>query len=126
MQIEISASYMITASVLKELKKTVIRLERNDANMVIWICCVRPEDKISVEIRIRPQFITMREYLQKRKLIWLGNLERFEENSWPCKCWKFQVGGSLARRWQSSETKSGRMKSQQLARQKTQMCESHL
>ena len=30
-------------------KQDVIRLERNDARKVRWICIVRPEDRISTE-----------------------------------------------------------------------------
>ena len=49
----------------------MIRLERNDARMVLRICNVRPEERISAEeLRISMKLNSMREYLQDRRLQW--------------------------------------------------------
>ena len=48
----------------------MIRLERNDARMVLRICNVRPEERVSAELRISMKLNSMREYLQDRRLQW--------------------------------------------------------
>ena len=50
-------------------EEDVIRLERNVARMVIWMCSVRTEDTISTEeFKTRQKFNSMRKYLQDRRL----------------------------------------------------------
>ena len=50
-------------------QENVIRLERNDARMVTWMCNVSPGDRISAEeIRDRLKLKGISEYLQDRSL----------------------------------------------------------
>ena len=61
----------------------MIRLGRNDARIVGWMCDVKSEDRISTEeLRTRPKLKSMRECLQDRRLQWFGHLETLEENAW--------------------------------------------
>ena len=53
----------------------VIRLERDDARMLRWICSVRTRNRISSdELRTRLKLKSMREPLQDRKtaMVWLS------------------------------------------------------
>ena len=50
---------------------------------------MRPEESN----RNRLQLKKMREYLQNRRLLQFGELERIEESSNPSKCRKFKSGG---------------------------------
>ena len=52
-------------------EEDVIRLERNDATMIRWLCNVRPEDRIyAEELETRLILKSMRECLQDRRLQW--------------------------------------------------------
>ena len=71
-----------------------VRLERNDARMVKWICNIRPEDKISAEeLKTRIKLKSMRECLQDKRPKWLGHFERMEESVWYNKCRTFKISG---------------------------------
>ena len=62
-------------------KDNVIRLERNNAEMVKWTCNVRSKDKISaVKLGNIRQLNTMRKCLQKRRFLLYGHLERMGKN----------------------------------------------
>ena len=62
----------------------MIRLQRNDKQMVRWMRNVRLENKISdLELRNKPQLNNMRERLHNRKLIWFIYPNRMEESLWP-------------------------------------------
>ena len=83
---------------LDQLERDVIRLDTNDERKVRWMCNVRPEDRISAEkLRIRLKLMSIKEYLQYRRLQWFGHLERTEETAWSSKCRTFKVSGSFAR-----------------------------
>ena len=60
----------------------MIRLERNDARTVRWLCNVLSEDRISAEeLRTRLKLKSMRECLQDRRLQWLCYLEGMKESA---------------------------------------------
>ena len=60
----------------------MIRLERNDARTVRWLCNVLSEDRISAEeLRARLKLKSMRECLQDRRLQWLCYLEGMKEGA---------------------------------------------
>ena len=51
----------------------MIRLEKNHAKMIRWMCNFRPEDKISAEeLRTKLKWNSLREYLLDRetKMVW--------------------------------------------------------
>lgn len=50
----------------------------------------------AVELNNRLKF-NIRKYLQSRRLLWFGHLERMERRSSPSKCRKLDSGGGLAR-----------------------------
>ena len=59
---------------------------KNDAEMVLWMHNVRPEDRISAdEFRTRPTVNITRECLQHKRLQRFGHLERRQENTWSVK-----------------------------------------
>ena len=67
-------------------EKDVIRLERNDAWMVRWMCNIRPEDSISAEeFKTRLKMNSIRECLQFRRQQWFSYLEIIEESAWSSK-----------------------------------------
>ena len=77
------------------IDENVIRLERNDANMITWMCNVRHEDRTSAgELRSRLKLKKMREFSQDRGF---GHLERTEQNAWSSKCRTFKARGSFPR-----------------------------
>ena len=77
-------------------EEDVIRLERNNARMVRYMCNIRPEDRIfAEELRTRLKLKSMRKYLQDRKLHCFGHLERMEANASSSKCRTFKVSGSF-------------------------------
>ena len=49
-----------------------------------------------MELNNRLKF-NIRKYLQSRRLLWSGHLERMERRSRPSKCRKLDSGGGLAR-----------------------------
>ena len=60
-----------------------IRLERDGARMVRWMCSIRPERRISLrELKTRLKLNSTRECLQDRILQSFGHLEKMEENAW--------------------------------------------
>lgn len=64
--------------------ENMIRLQRNDKQMVRWMRNVRLENKISdLELRNKLQLNNMRECLHNRKLIWFIYPDRMEESLWP-------------------------------------------
>ena len=78
--------------------ENVVRLARNDARMVRWMCKVRPEDRIyAEELRARLKLKGVRECLQNRRLQWFDNLEKMEKSAWSCKCRTFKVSSSFPR-----------------------------
>ena len=59
-----------------------IRLERDGARMVRWMCSIRPERRISLrEHKTRLKLNSTRECLQDRILQSFGHLEKMEENA---------------------------------------------
>ena len=59
-----------------------IRLERDDARMVRWMCSIRPERRISAgELKTRLKLNSTRECLKDRILQSFGHLEKMEENA---------------------------------------------
>lgn len=53
--------------------------------------------------RNRLQLKKMREYLQNRRLLQFGELERIEESSYPSKCRKLKSGGCSFQKKNSQE-----------------------
>lgn len=53
--------------------------------------------------RNRLQLKKMREYLQNRRLLQFGELERIEESSYPRKCRKLKSGGGSFQKKNSQE-----------------------
>ena len=53
--------------------------------------------------RNRLQLKKMREYLQNRRLLQFGELERIEESSYPSKCQKLKSGGGSFQKKNSQE-----------------------
>ena len=72
------------------------RIERNDANMVIWLCNSRLEIRISAEERrTRLKFKSTRECLQERRLQWFDHRDKMKESAWSSKCRTFKIWGSF-------------------------------
>ena len=77
MSLLVSRSLVIETWSNKE--EDVIRIDRNGARMVRWMCNVKSEDKISAEeLRTRMKLKSMKECLQDRRLQWFVHIERME------------------------------------------------
>ena len=76
-------SIMLYASETWPVKEEdLIRLEKNDARIVRWVCNVRSEDSISAEeLRTRLKLKSTRECFQNRRLQWSDHLERMAESA---------------------------------------------
>lgn len=78
----------------------VIRLERDDARMILWMVNVRSKDRSFREkLGTTPNVNSMKGCSQGRRLYWFYNLERMEGNEWASKCRTFTISGSFPRRW---------------------------
>ena len=76
----------------------MIRLDRNDARMVRWMCKVRPENRISAEeLRTRLKLKSMSKCLQDRRLQWLVHLEKMEDSVQSTKYRNFKVSRTFPR-----------------------------
>ncbi|XP_057295443.1 uncharacterized protein LOC130623915 [Hydractinia symbiolongicarpus] len=74
------------------------RLERNDMRMVRWMCNASLRDrKSSDELRSRLSLCRIKDFIQIRRLNWLGHLERMEEDNWVRKCRDLIVPGAKPR-----------------------------
>ena len=68
------------------------RLERNDMTMIRWICRVRLRDRMSsYELRGCLGLESIRNAVQKRRLRWVGHIERMNADNWLKKCREFNV-----------------------------------
>ena len=76
----------------------MIRLEKNGARMVRWMCNIRPEEKLSAEeLKTEFKLNSMRDCLLDRRLQWFGYTERMEGSAWSSKCRTFKIIGSFPR-----------------------------
>ena len=74
------------------------RLERNDMTMIRWICRVRLRDRLSSdELRCCLGLDSIRNADQKRRLRWVGHIERMNADKWLKKCREFNVPGLRGR-----------------------------
>lgn len=74
----------------------MIRLGRNNARIVRWICTVRLEDKVSAEkLMKRLKLISMRDNLQDRRPQSFGHLKKIKQSTWSSKCRTFKFSGSF-------------------------------
>lgn len=69
------------------------------------MCSVRINKTFALNVRNRLQLNSTREWLQNRKLLWFGPLNRMEESSSSSKPQNFVVGDSLVE-GQFKQTKS--------------------
>ena len=73
-------SFMMYGSVTWLVKdEHVIKLERNDARMVRWMCNARPVDRITAEEHRNRLKLSSKGYLKDRLLQLFGHLERTEK-----------------------------------------------
>ena len=74
----------------------MIRLEKNDARMVKWMCNVRCEDKISpTELKTGLQLNSMKKCLHDRRLQWSYYVEKMKKSTWSSKSRTYKTRGSL-------------------------------
>ena len=71
----------------------VIKLERNDARKVQWMCNIRTETRIlAKELRTGLKLNSMKQYLQDSRK-WFGHVERWEGGTWSSRCRAFKFRG---------------------------------
>jgi len=74
-----------------------VALQRAEMRMVRWMCDVKVNDRVQVELRERLRIDDVISVLEQNRLWWYGHVLQKEDNDCVKKCMEYEVDGSRPR-----------------------------